>query len=73
MTGFLAQLRNVNRGHHWLNCTTFPPKKSCLFKYLLSNTDYEIRVQVVNQKGWSDMTNETITTRVTGVLTPNTV
>lgn len=71
VTGFLVQLRN--KDHDWLNCTTFPTKQSCLFKYLLSDTDYDIRVQAVNQKGWSDMTNATIKTAVTGVLIPNTV
>ena len=64
MTGFLAQLRN--RGHDWFNCTNFPTNQSCLFKYLLSDTDYDIRVQAVNQRGWSDMANGAITTDVIG-------
>ena len=71
MTSFLTQLRK--RGHDWLNCTTFPTNQSCLFKYLQSDTDYDIRVQAANQKGWSDIANATITTGVTGLLIPNTV
>ena len=71
MTGFLAQLRN--RDHDWLNCTTIPTKQSCLFKYLLSDTDYDIRVQAANQKGWSDAANVTMKTEVTGVLFPGTI
>ena len=70
MTGFLVQMRN--RDHDWLNCTTAPAKRSCLFKNLLGGTDYNICVQAVNQKGWSDITNKTITMD-TGVLISNTI
>ena len=71
MTSFLTQLRK--RGHDWLNCTTFPTNQSCLFKDLLSDTIYDIRVQAANQKGWSDIANATIKTEVTGVLIPDTL
>jgi len=70
VTGFLAQLRK--RGHDWLNCTTIPPRQSCLFKYL-SKTVYDISVQAANQKGWSDIANATIRTGVTGAFIPDTM
>ena len=68
--GFLAQFKK--RGHDWLNCTIFITKQSCLFKYL-SETDYDISVQAVNHKGWSDMANASIKTGVTGAFIPNTI
>ena len=64
MTGFQSQLRK--RGDDWRNCTNFLTNCSCLFKDLLSQTDYDIRVQAVNQKGSSNWTIETVTTGVIG-------
>ncbi|XP_078372013.1 uncharacterized protein LOC144655597 [Oculina patagonica] len=64
VTGFQAQLRM--RGDDWHHCTTFTTNRSCLFKDLLSETDYDIRVQAVNQKGSSDWAIETVTTGVIG-------
>ncbi|XP_078371996.1 uncharacterized protein LOC144655586 [Oculina patagonica] len=64
VTGFHAQLRK--RGDDWHHCTNFPTNRSCLFKDLLSETDYDIRIQAVNQKGSSNWTTETVTTGVIG-------
>lgn len=63
-TSFHVQIRM--RGYDWRNCTIFPVSRSCLFKDLLTETDYDIRVWAVNRKGPSDWRNETITTGVIG-------
>ena len=66
MTGFHAQLRET--GGDWRNCTNFLTNRSCLFKNLLSETEYDIRVQAVNQRGSSVWEMVAATTGVIGMF-----
>lgn len=60
-TSFQAQLRKEgDDDDDWRNCTT--ELWSCVFKDLLSDTDYDIRVKAINEKGSSNWTIESVTT-----------
>jgi len=54
VTDFRVQMRK--RDEAWRNCSTFLTDHSCSFKDLLSETEYDFRVQAINQKGASDWT-----------------
>ena len=63
-TNFQAQMRR--RGYDWRDCTNFTTSRSCLFKDLSSENDYDIRVRAENQRGLGDWRNGTITTGAIG-------
>ena len=52
-----------------LNCTNFLPNNSCLFKDLQSETEYDIQVRAINQKGPGEWTVDTKKTGFIGKWT----
>lgn len=45
------QVQISDQTGQWVNCTNFLPNNSCLFKDLQSETEYDIQVRAINQKG----------------------
>ena len=68
VTGFQVQIKA--KDENWRNCTMFPTNQSCLFKELMSETKYDIRVQALNEKGSSDWKKGSTKTGFIGKLRP---
>ena len=52
-TAYQAQVR-MQSEDWWRDCTTSLEKRSCVFRGLVNQTKYHVRVQAINRKGPSD-------------------
>lgn len=53
ITAYRAQVR-MQSEDSWRDCTTSVEKRSCVFKGLVNESKYHVRVQAINRKGPSD-------------------
>ena len=66
VTGFQAQVRMENEA--WHNCTASSEKRSCLFKGLVNETKYFVRIRAINSKGPSDWIDGLIEAGYRGII-----
>ena len=66
-SGFQVRVREHTG--QWFNCTNFLSNNSCLLKDLQSETEYDIQVRAINQKGPGEWAVKTKPTSLIGKCT----
>ena len=66
ITAFQTQVRIEQGG--WRNCTTSSETRNCLFKGLVNEAEYHVRIQAINRKGPSDWSDASFVADYTGIL-----
>lgn len=63
---YRAQVRMENED--WRNCMTSSESRSCLFRGLVKEAKYYVRVQAINRIGPSDWSNGSFVAGYSGIL-----